>query len=124
MSDFAVVRTDEPIKDDYTWAASKHGMHTGFGATLNVSAFTAGTHYPNGYVPSGTPVRKVGTKWEPTVADSGATYDAIVLEPVAIREGQTDAIAAVVDHIIVHADRLRGAAAGAAPAATSGIVAR
>lgn len=124
MSDFAIRRVDEPVKDDYTWAASSHGMHTGFPVTLNVAAFNEATHYPDGYVRSGTPIREVAGKYEPTVATTGLTYDAILLEPVAISAGQTDAIGAGVDHIIVHGSRLRGAVAGISPSANSGIVVR
>jgi hypothetical protein len=35
-------------------------------ATLDISAFTAGTHYPNGYIPNGTVVsRLVSGLWGP-----------------------------------------------------------
>lgn len=35
-------------------------------ATLDVSAFTAGTHYPNGYIPSGTCVSRLASGlWGP-----------------------------------------------------------
>lgn len=124
MSDFAVTRVDEPIKDDYTWAASRHGFHTAQSATLNVSAFVKATHYPNGYVPSGTPVRKVGLKWEPLVVTTNVEYDGILLEPVTVRDGQVNAIGAVIDEGIVHGARLRGSVAGAKPTAAIGIVQR
>ena len=38
---------------------------------LDISTFTAGTHYPNGYIPSGLPVAKVGgvlVPYDPTEA--------------------------------------------------------
>lgn len=124
MSDFAVTRIDEPIKDNYTWAASSHGFHTARNATLNLSAFTKATHFPNGYVPSGTPVRLVGDEWEPLVATTNVEYDGIVLEPVAVRDGQAKALAAVLDEGIVHGARLRGSVAGAKPNAAIGIVQR
>ena len=124
MSDFAVTRVDEPVKDDYTWAASSHGMHTGFSVTLNVGAFTEATHYPDGYVPSGTPIRDVGGRYEPTVVTTAPTYDAVLLSAVPVSAGQVNAVGAAVDHVIVHGDRLRGASADAAPAAGSGIVVR
>lgn len=44
---------------DQSWLGSSHGIHECRTETINVSAFTAGTHYPNGYIPSGTPVAKV-----------------------------------------------------------------
>lgn len=44
---------------DQSWLGSAHGIRNCRTVTLNVSAFTAGTHYPNGYIPSGTPVALV-----------------------------------------------------------------
>lgn len=123
MSDFAVTRIDEPIKDNYTWAASSHGFHTAQNATLDVTAFVKADHYANGYVPSGTPVRKVNDEWAPLTAEA-TVYDGIVLEPVVIRDGQTKAICAVLDEGIVHGARLRGSVEGATPNAAIGIVQR
>lgn len=38
------------------WLLSAHGTEPGttLSVTLDISKFTAGTHYPNGYIPSGT----------------------------------------------------------------------
>lgn len=44
---------------DQSWLGSAHAITNCRTESLNVSAFTAGTHYPNGYIPSGTPVAKV-----------------------------------------------------------------
>ncbi len=44
---------------DMSWLGSAHGIWNGRTETLNVAAFTAGTHYPDGYLPSGTPVALV-----------------------------------------------------------------
>lgn len=38
---------------DQTWLLSDHAMFNAHTVTLDVSTFTAGTHYPNGYFPSG-----------------------------------------------------------------------
>jgi len=38
---------------DRSWLASREGTGTSRSITLDTSAFTAGTHYPNGFVPSG-----------------------------------------------------------------------
>lgn len=38
---------------DQSWLGSAHGIENCRTATIDVSAFTAGTHYPNGYMPSG-----------------------------------------------------------------------
>lgn len=42
-----------------SWLGSTHGIHECRTEQVDVSAFTAATHYPNGYIPSGTPVAKV-----------------------------------------------------------------
>lgn len=44
---------------DQSWLGSTHGIWNGRTETINVSAFTAGTHYPDGFLPSGTPVALV-----------------------------------------------------------------
>lgn len=45
---------------DQSWLGSTHGIANARTEVLDISAFTAGTHYPNGFIPSGTPVAKVG----------------------------------------------------------------
>ena len=44
---------------DRRWLLSPHGTDYTPGVTLDVSKFTQGTHYPNGYIPSGTVVGRV-----------------------------------------------------------------
>jgi hypothetical protein len=39
--------------EDRTWLASRHGTDAARTVTLDMSAFVQGTHYPNGYLPSG-----------------------------------------------------------------------
>lgn len=62
---------------DMSWLDSGHGIRHARTEVLDISAFTAGTHYPNGYIPSGTPVAKVGgmlvpyTSAEATVTGAG-----------------------------------------------------
>lgn len=41
---------------DMTWLGSDHGIANARTETLDISGFTANTHYPNGYIPAGTPV--------------------------------------------------------------------
>lgn len=44
-----------------SWLLGPHGTEPGANRsiTLDVSAFTAGIHYPSGYIPSGTPLAKI-----------------------------------------------------------------
>ncbi len=39
---------------DYRWLASARGFSTPKSGTADITEFAAGTHYPNGYLPSGT----------------------------------------------------------------------
>lgn len=41
---------------DMKWLASTHGIGNAQTGTLKVSEFTKSTHYPNGFIPSGTAV--------------------------------------------------------------------
>lgn len=42
---------------DYSWMLNTDGLDEAVSGVLDVSTFTAGTHFPNGYFPSGLPVR-------------------------------------------------------------------
>lgn len=46
-------------QDDQSWLGSAHGTDAARPITLDTSAFTAGTHYPNGYFPSGLVLGKI-----------------------------------------------------------------
>ncbi len=49
------VRSEGPwLPEDRSWLGSAHGTTATRTITLDVSAFTANTHYPNGFIPSGT----------------------------------------------------------------------
>lgn len=49
----------QPIgRDDQSWLGSARGTSEAQSIALTMSAFTAGTHYPNGYFPSGLPLGK------------------------------------------------------------------
>ena len=41
---------------DYSWMYNSRGIRDGVTAVLDISAFTRETHYPDGYIKSGTPV--------------------------------------------------------------------
>jgi hypothetical protein len=45
--------------EDRSWLASDYGTDEPRTVTLDVSAFTSGTHYPNGYIPSGIVLGKI-----------------------------------------------------------------
>lgn len=64
---------------DLSWLGSTHGIANARTEILDISAFTAGAHYPNGYIPSGLPVAKVGGVLVPYDATEGTTTGAGVL---------------------------------------------
>lgn len=41
---------------DQTWLANTHAIGDAITGTPDLTAFTEATHYPDGYIPSGTPV--------------------------------------------------------------------
>jgi hypothetical protein len=47
------------VTDDPSWLGSAHGTDSPETGTVDVALFTAGTHYPDGYLPSGLPLGKV-----------------------------------------------------------------
>lgn len=64
---------------DQSWLGSAHGIANCRTELLDISAFTSGTHYPNGYIPSGTPCAKVGGMLVPYTSAEGTTTGAGVL---------------------------------------------
>ncbi len=53
------VTTEEWTVEDRSWLGSRDGTEFTETITLDTSAFTANTHYPNGYVPSGVVLAKL-----------------------------------------------------------------
>ena len=79
-------------QDDQRWLGSAHGTASGDPITLDASAFTAGTHYPNGYLPSGTCVSlNTSTQKYGPYTNAGAngtgTAKGFLLTPVQIKSG-------------------------------------
>ena len=87
---------------DQSWLGSAHGIYNTRTETLDISTFTEGTHYPNGYITSGTPVAKVGGVLVPYTVAEGTTTGAGILagfiytdQPVV---GTGDFAVPVLDH--------------------------
>ncbi len=57
------IRTERFGQDDQSWLASAHGTDTARPVNIDVSTFTAATHFPEGYLKSGFPLKKVGTRY-------------------------------------------------------------
>ncbi|MFG3014297.1 head decoration protein [Streptomyces cinerochromogenes] len=58
------LKTESFTQDRRNWLGSAHGTDAPVSVTLDVSKFTAGTHYPDGFIKSGIPLGKVtATGW-------------------------------------------------------------
>lgn len=69
----------EVVTGDMSWLGSGHGIRNARTEILDISTFTAATHYPNGYIPSGMPVAKVGGVLVPYDATEGTVTNAGIL---------------------------------------------
>lgn len=97
---------------DQSWLASTHGIANCRTETVDISAFTKATHYPDGYLRSGQPVAKVGGVLVPYDATEATVDGAGILaghlftdQPVT---GVADFAAPVLDHGRVKTARVPG----------------
>lgn len=69
------IRTENFSTGDQSWLASSHGLRNARTKVLDISTFTKTTHYPQGFIPSGTPVGEVDGKLVPydAAAETGAS---------------------------------------------------
>lgn len=96
------LKTETVGTGDQSWLGSSHGIRNCRTEFLDISTFTAGTHYPNGYIPSGTPVAKVGGVLVPYDDTQGTTTGAGVLAGLLFTDqavvGTADFAVPVLDH--------------------------
>lgn len=59
MTDIQPRTTEYQVPDDPSWLGSAHGLDATGTITLDAAAFTAETHYPDGYIPGGTPLAEI-----------------------------------------------------------------
>lgn len=101
------IRSETFAADDQTWLGSAHGTSSGRSITLDTSAFTEATHYPDGFFVSGLPLGKITAtgKYAPydDAAVNGAeTLVGFLLSPVkAPAVTTTDVVGALLIHGII-----------------------
>lgn len=87
---------------DLSWLGSNHGTNNARTSTFVAANFTPATHYPNGYIPSGTPVAKVGgvlvpyDSTEVTVTNAGVLAGHLFTDQAVV--GTDDFAVPVLDH--------------------------
>lgn len=89
------LRTETWGAGDQSWLGSAHGIANARTERLNVSALTAGTHYPNGYVPSGLPVALVSGQLVPYVSGGAGGAEILagfILTDTPIVSGSTESL--------------------------------
>lgn len=94
------------------WLGSAHGINGARTEMLDVSEFTKATHYPDGYIPSGTAVGKVGGKLVPYAVAEATTTGAGVLAGHVLFDqkvvGAEDFAVPLLDHGRVKASKVPG----------------
>jgi hypothetical protein len=90
-------------QDDQRWLGSAHGTSAADSITLDASLFTAGTHYPNGYLPSGTVLAQNTStlRYGPYVtsgSNGSGTAAGLLMTPVKIASGTATPSGAMLYH--------------------------
>jgi hypothetical protein len=99
------VRSETFGADNQTWLASQHGLgDVGRPVTLDTSAFTAGTHYPQGFFKSGIPLGRITAtgKYAPynnALSDGTEVLAGFLLTPIkAAADTTVDPVGALMEH--------------------------
>lgn len=102
------LRMENVSGGDQSWLGSTHGIGNARTVTLDVSAFTAGTHYPNGYLPSGTPLDCADEAAVGPYVDGAGAKLGFLLTDQAVIDGTTDLPAPAMRHGIINKSNLPG----------------
>jgi hypothetical protein len=126
------VRRDFEGRDDQSWLGSAHGTSSAQSITLQMSSFTAATHFPNGYLPSGLPLGKYTSganagKYGPVTdaaADGSQVLAGFLFTAVAAPRSTTATVVngALLDHGRVILARLPIAPSAAAQATNTHVI--
>jgi hypothetical protein len=105
------LRTEEYRVEDLSWLGSRDGTEVARSITLDTSAFSQDTHYPNGYVPSGTVLAKITDTglygpYDNTLTNGQEVAEGFLMTSVPMRSGGPNVGAALHWRGVVKADRL------------------
>jgi hypothetical protein len=107
--------TESFSQDRRDWLGSEHGTDFVTGITLDTSTFTAGTHYPDGYIKSGIPLGKITASGKYGLYNDGAsdgrqTCVGFLFTGVEVvtRRGATlsSAVASMLQHCVIKESKL------------------
>lgn len=102
MTEIAVTSTGYQA-EKRSWLLGPHGTEPGTnrGITIDASLFTAGTHFPNGYLPSGTAISPAGGPYSGTGACAGLLFSSLPIKSATAKVG-----GALVVHGFVNTQKL------------------
>lgn len=118
----------EYAQADQTWLGSEHGTTNARSVTIVTSTLTPATHYPKGFIPSGTPLAQYTggpnagkyTVYTSGGANGAGTLTGFLLDSVPIRDSAADAVGALLDHGRIVAAKLPIPVDAAGQSAVSG----
>lgn len=98
------VRTVDYGVEDRSWLGSAHGTEATRTITLDIAAFDAATHYPNGYIPSGMVLTRNDTTgmYEPY---SGSGAAGFLFNSISV-QSDANVGAPLLEHGMIREDRL------------------
>lgn len=102
MTEISVVTTGYQA-EKRSWLLGPHGTDPGSnrGITLDASLFTAATHFPNGYLPSGTAISPAGGPYSGTGACAGLLFSSVKFTTATSKVG-----GALLNHGYVNTSKL------------------
>ncbi len=88
MTEISVTSTGYTA-ENRSWLWGPHGTEPGTnpGITVDASLFTAATHYPNGYLPSGTVISPAGGPYSGTGAAAGILFGSLRIPSATAKVG-------------------------------------
>lgn len=95
-------------RGDQRWLVNTHGIEDAITASLPLSGFTKTTHYPDGFIPSGTAVDVANTKAVKPFADAEGAVLGFVLFDTPVYDGVERANTAVLIHGLIKTDNVPG----------------
>ena len=112
MTSISVRQIGTFVGENRSWLQSDHGVEPNetAGITLDVSKFTAATHYPDGYIPSGIVLGKVTATglygpYDNAASDGRQTAAGILFSSLPV-DGNTKIGGALVVHAFIDAAKL------------------
>lgn len=106
------VRTTGPFGvEDRSWLGSAHGTTATRTITLDVSAFTANTHYPKGFIASGTLLGRITATglygpYSAAAGDGRQNAAGHLFNSTPVRAGGPDVGAPLLEHGVVNVSNL------------------